>query len=389
MKTILLLGSGELGREIAISGTRLGCKIVAVDNKEGASAFSVASENIVIDMTNEDELYSIIEKIKPDYIIPEIEALNIDALEKAESNGYYVIPSASAIRFTMNRRNIREKAINLGIRTAKSFFVDSYQDFKNTIENNFKNTKFVTKPLMSSSGKGQSILNSNWNEGDLISAWNDIESGGRVSGSSAIIEEFIDFDYEITSLFVNTKFGSKSLNEIVHYQEDGDFRWSHHICNLLSEDQKREVETISQTIVKEINGLKNGYGIYGMEFFVLKTGEIVFSELSPRPHDTGMVTLKSQNYSEFDLHIRAIMGMNIPQIVFDSRGTFCVTINHRNAEIISNPSLDSSSMDIISSSSNDLIWFNKSSGYGSRRLGILLGHNLKQLQQINSLLRIV
>lgn len=389
MKTILLLGSGELGREIAISGTRLGCKIIAVDNKEEASAFSVASECVVIDMTNEDELYSLIEKVNPDYIIPEIEALNIDALEKAEANGFYVVPSASAIRYTMNRRNIREKAISLGIRTAKSFFVDSFEEFKTIIERHFANSKFVTKPLMSSSGKGQTILDADWNKDDLVSAWNEIESGGRVSGSSAIIEEFIDFDFEITSLFVKTKFGSKSLNEIVHYQEHGDFRWSFHTNDMLNEDQKKEIDSMSNLIVEGINGLKLGYGIYGIEFFVMKNGDIVFSELSPRPHDTGMVTLKSQNYSEFDLHIRAILGMNIPQIVFDTRGTYCVTINHRVEHTIQKPSLDPTSMDIISSSSNDLIWFNKSSGYGSRRLGILLGHNLKQLTQINSLLRIV
>jgi len=295
----LLLGSGELGKEVAIEAQRLGIEVVAVDRYPNAPAHLVANRSYVIDMKNKDQVLEVILREKPTYILPEIEAINIDALFEAEKLGFNVIPNAEAVNKTMNRKNIRVFAAEeLNLKTSKYAFVKTLDDLKEAA----KKIGFpcVIKPVMSSSGHGQSIAK---NEEDLEKSFNFAKEDARGSAEELIVEEFIDFDYEITLLT------AKNDNEIVfcepigHIQKDGDYIYSWQPMSM----SKVAIERAKDIATKIITGL-GGRGIFGVELFI-KGDEVYFSEVSPRPHDTGMVTMITQSQSEFALHVRAVLNL--------------------------------------------------------------------------------
>ena len=295
---IMLLGSGELGKEVAIEAQRLGIEVVAVDKYKNAPAHLVANRAYVIDMLNKEAVVELIEKENPTYILPEVEAISIDALFEAEAKGYHVIPNAEAVNKTMNRKNIRIFASEeLGLKTSKYRFVKSLEELKKAGEE--IGFPCVIKPVMSSSGHGQSIAKT---ADDIEESW-EIAKEARGDASELIVEEFIPFDYEITLLTVRNERGTVFCNPIGHVQKDGDFILSWQPMNM-SESALNKAKEIAKAVT---DGL-GGRGIFGVEFFV-KGEEVYFSELSPRPHDTGMVTLITQSQSEFALHIRAVLGL--------------------------------------------------------------------------------
>lgn len=303
-KKIMLLGSGELGKEVVIEAQRLGVETVAVDRYADAPAMHVADHNHVIDMLDGAKLRAIIEQEKPDLIVPEIEALATAELVKLEEEGYRVIPTARAAKLTMDREGIRRLASEkLELPTAGYQFADTYEEFKQAVEQ--MGYPCVIKPLMSSSGKGQSVCRS---AADIESCWNLAMEGGRVQNGRVIIEEFITFQSEITLLTVRSINGTSFCAPIGHIQEGGDYieSWQPHD---MSEAQIEEAKRIAKTITDELGG----YGLFGVELF-LTEDKVYFSEVSPRPHDTGLVTLVTQNLSEFALHVRAILGFPIPEI---------------------------------------------------------------------------
>jgi phosphoribosylglycinamide formyltransferase 2 len=301
---VLLCGSGELGKEVAIELQRLGVEVIAVDRYENAPAMQVAHRSHVISMLDGDALRAIIELEKPDYIVPEIEAIATDTLVELESEGYHVIPTAAAARLTMDREGIRRLASEqLGIKTSHYGFADTEAEYRKLIEE--VGIPCVIKPVMSSSGKGQSLIRS---EADIDAAWTYAQEGGRAGAGRIIVEGFVDFDYEITLLTVRHEGGTSYCEPIGHRQEGGDYResWQPQAMSSLALER-------SQHVAKTITEALGGRGLFGVELFV-KGDEVLFSEVSPRPHDTGMVTLISQDLSEFALHARAILGLPIPAI---------------------------------------------------------------------------
>ncbi len=295
---IMLLGSGELGKEVAIEAQRLGIEVIAVDKYENAPAHLVANRAYVIDMKDETAILDVIEKEQPTYILPEVEAISISALFKAEERGFHVIPNAEAVNKTMNRKNIRVFASEkLGLKTSNYQFVKTLDELKTAAEA----IKFpcVIKPVMSSSGHGQSIAKS---ASDIDASW-EIAKEARGDASELIVEEFVPFDYEITLLTVRNETGTVFCDAIGHLQKDGDFILSWQPMKM-SEKALQKAKEIAKAVT---DGL-GGRGIFGVEFFV-KDDEVYFSELSPRPHDTGMVTLITQSQSQFALHIRAVLGL--------------------------------------------------------------------------------
>ena len=304
MKKILLLGSGELGKEFVISAKRLGCHVIACDSYEGAPAMQVADESCVFSMLDEQALRVAISKYQPDLIVPEIEAIRTEVLLDVEEQGFEVIPSARAANLTMNRDRIRDVAAGLGVRTAKFSYAESVED----LMAHAKSIGFpvVIKPVMSSSGKGQSVAKS---ESDMQASWDYACQGMRGDREKVIVEEFINFEFEITLLTIRQRNGKTIFCEpIGHVQERGDYQYSWQPQHMNPESLKA-----AQEMATKVTADLGGAGIFGVEFFVTKD-EVIFSELSPRPHDTGMVTLISQNLSEFDLHARAILGLPIPSI---------------------------------------------------------------------------
>ncbi len=304
MKKILLLGSGELGKEFVISAKRLGCHVIACDSYEGAPAMQVADESCVFSMLDEQALRVAISKYQPDLIVPEIEAIRTEVLLDVEEQGFEVIPSARAANLTMNRDRIRDVAAGLGVRTAKFSYAESVED----LMAHAKSIGFpvVIKPVMSSSGKGQSVAKS---ESDMQASWDYACQGMRGDRKKVIVEEFINFEFEITLLTIRQRNGKTIFCEpIGHVQERGDYQYSWQPQHMNPESLKA-----AQEMATKVTADLGGAGIFGVEFFVTKD-EVIFSELSPRPHDTGMVTLISQNLSEFDLHARAILGLPIPSI---------------------------------------------------------------------------
>lgn len=307
---MMLLGSGELGKEVVIEAGRLGVETVAVDRYAHAPAMQVAERSYVIDMLDAERLREVIEQEKPDLIVPEIEALATSELMKLEEEGYRVIPTARAARLTMDREGIRRLAAEkLGLPTAGYKFADTYEQFEQAV----RETGYpcVVKPLMSSSGKGQSVCR---READIEACWNIAMEGGRVRNGRVIVEQFIRFQSEITLLTVRSVSGTSFCAPIGHIQEDGDYieSWQPHE---MSESQLEEAKRIAKTITDELGG----YGLFGVELF-LAEDNVYFSEVSPRPHDTGLVTLATQNLSEFALHVRAILGYPIPEIVLMTPG---------------------------------------------------------------------
>jgi phosphoribosylglycinamide formyltransferase 2 len=327
---ILLLGSGELGKEVVIAMQRLGQYVIAVDNYKNAPAMQVAHEFEVIDMLNGTELDKIVDKHKPDFIVPEIESIRTERFYEYEKQGYTVIPSAKAANFTMNRKSIRDLAsIELGLKTAKYKYASSFDDLVKGVE--YIGMPCVVKPLMSSSGKGQSVIR---NKSDIEKAWGEALQGSRGDLMEVIVEEFISFDYEITLLTL-TQNNKNTLfcPPIGHRQERGDYQESWQPMKMDENDLKTAQE-MADMATKALGGS----GIWGVEFFIAKDG-VYFSELSPRPHDTGMVTLAgTQNFSEFELHARAILGIPITSIPLIQNGASAVVLaqnNNTNYPIIS------------------------------------------------------
>jgi phosphoribosylglycinamide formyltransferase 2 len=309
-KKLLLLGSGELGKEVIIEAQRLGIETIAVDRYDHAPAMQVAHRSYVIDMLDRKALREVIEREKPDLIVPEIEAIATAELVKLEEEGYRVIPTARAAQLTMDREGIRRLASEkLGLPTAGYRFADTYEQFGQAARE--MGFPCVVKPLMSSSGKGQSVCRS---EDELERCWAIAMEGGRVQQARVIVEEFISFESEITLLTVRSVNGTLFCPPIGHIQKDGDYieSWQPHE---MTDEQVTEAKRIAGIITEALGGS----GIFGVELFLAKD-KVYFSEVSPRPHDTGLVTLVSQNLSEFALHVRAIMGYPIPEIYVTSPG---------------------------------------------------------------------
>ena len=302
---LLLLGSGELGKELVIEAKRLGCEVIAVDKYEYAPAMQVADKYFVLDMNNKELLMDLISNLKPDFVIPEIESLSIEALKILENNGIKIVPNSRTVEMTMNRDKIRDLASNdLNIRTAKYRYV--YDLSK--LESNASEIGFplLLKPLMSSSGKGQNLVQK---KDDLEKAWIQALENSRGDVKGVILEEYIDFNYEFTLLSVRTKEGQTIFcPPIGHEQYKGDYQ-----CSWQPTPIEKSILEEAKQVTKIILDNLKGAGIYGVEFFV-KESDLIFSELSPRPHDTGMVTLLSQNINEFELHLRALLGLPIPEI---------------------------------------------------------------------------
>ncbi|MFD0586978.1 formate-dependent phosphoribosylglycinamide formyltransferase [Paenibacillus sp. GCM10027627] len=303
-RKVLLLGSGELGKEVIVEAQRLGVETIAVDRYDQAPAMQVAHRSYTVDMLDGAAIRGIIERERPDYIVPEIEAIATETLLELEAEGYNVIPTARAARLTMDREGIRRLAAEtLGLPTAPYQFADSFQELKEAAEQ--LGYPCVIKPIMSSSGKGQSVCRS---ESELEGCWNYAMEGGRAKKQRIIVEGFVTFESEITLLTVRSVSGTSFCAPIGHVQKDGDYieSWQPHE---MTEEQIRQAEAIALQITDELGG----FGIYGVELFITPEG-VLFSEVSPRPHDTGMVTMATQDLSEFALHIRAILGFPIPGI---------------------------------------------------------------------------
>lgn len=305
-KKALLCGSGELGKEVAIELQRLGIEVIALDKYENAPAMQVAHKSYVVSMLDGEKLREIISTEKPDYIIPEVEAIATKTLVELEKEGYNVIPTARATFLTMNREGIRRLAAEeLGIKTSEYRFAATHDGFVDAVK--AVGIPCVVKPIMSSSGHGQSVIKS---ESDIENAWKIAQEGGRAGAGKVIVEAFVKFDYEITLLTVRHKGGTSFLEPIGHWQKDGDYQESWQ-----PQPTTPEVLQKAQQIAEKITTALGGYGIFGVEMFV-SGNDVIFSEVSPRPHDTGMVTMISQDLSEFALHVRAILGLPIPNIAF-------------------------------------------------------------------------
>ena len=353
---IMLLGSGELGKEVAIEANRLGCEVIAVDRYPNAPAMLVAQKSYVIDMKDKAQVLDVIRREKPDFVLPEIEAINIDALFEAEKEGIHIIPNAEAVNKTMNRKNIRVFAAEtLGLKTSKYKFVSTYEDLKNACDE--LGYPVVVKPIMSSSGHGQSIVKS---PEEVITAWEFAKSDARGSADELIVEEFIDFDYEITLLT------AKNDNEIVfcppigHIQSGGDYIFSWQEMEM-SETALKKAQDIARKIVEGLGGR----GIFGVEMFV-KGDEVYFSEVSPRPHDTGLVTLITQSQSEFALHIRAVLNLPLG-FEFITPGASAAFKSDKETF---NPTFEIK--DEVFSKNSRFIIFGKPVAHKGRRMGVLL-----------------
>jgi phosphoribosylglycinamide formyltransferase 2 len=319
---ILLLGSGELGKEFAISAKRLGCFVIACDSYAGAPAMQVADAAEIFSMLDAEKLRAAIERHRPDYIVPEVEAIRTEVLAEVEQQAFNVVPSARATMMTMNRDAIRELAAErLGLRTSRFRFAESLEEVLAAARHT--GLPCVIKPVMSSSGKGQMTVRA---EPELAGAWDYAVANMRGDRARVIVEEFVGFDYEITLLTVRTRDGVLFCPPIGHRQERGDYRESWQPA-AMSEAALAEAQAMAASVVEDLGG----YGLFGVEFFV-RGDEVIFSELSPRPHDTGMVTLISQNLSEFDLHARAILGLPIPHIGLRAPSASAVVLADRDAE---------------------------------------------------------
>ena len=319
---ILLLGSGELGREFVIAAKRLGCHVVACDSYAKAPAMQVADDAEVFSMLDGAALGAAIEKHQPDYIVPEIEAIRTEVLADYEVKGFTVVPSARAAQLTMNRDAIRDLAASeLGLTTSRYVYAESREELHAAAVT--LGLPLVVKPVMSSSGKGQSTMRA---EADIDPSWDYAAAGMRGDRLRVIAEQFIDFDYEITLLTIRAKDGVHFCPPIGHRQERGDYResWQPAAMSVAALKSAQDMAT------KVVDAL-GGYGLFGVEFFV-KGDEVIFSELSPRPHDTGMVTLVSQTLTEFDLHARAILGLPIPEIALLGASASAVVLADRDAE---------------------------------------------------------
>ena len=354
----LLCGSGELGKEIVIELQRLGVEVIAVDRYAHAPAMQVAHRCHVINMLDGAALRRVIEEEKPDVIIPEVEAIATPELVRLEQEGYHVIPTAKAALLTMNREGIRRLAAEeLGLPTAPYRFADTYEEFCTAIAE--IGIPCVIKPIMSSSGHGQSVVKS---EADIDKAWHIAQEGGRAGAGRVIVEGFIDFDYEITMLTVRHIGGTTPLAPIGHHQVDGDYRESW-------QPQAMTPEALAKArdIAIRITGALGGRGIFGVEMFV-KGDQVIFSEVSPRPHDTGMVTMVSQDLSEFALHARAILGLPIPTIRFFGPSASKAIVVEGDTDQVVFSNLEA----VLAEEDVHIRLFGKPEVKGHRRFGVLL-----------------
>lgn len=361
MKKILLLGSGELGKEFVIAAKRAGQYVVACDRYDNAPAMQVADEREIFSMLDGDALAAVVEKHKPDIIVPEIEAIRTERLFDFEKQGIQVVPSARAVNYTMNRRAIRDLASReLGLRTAKYFYAKTFDEFKKAADE--IGFPCVVKPLMSSSGHGQSYVH---NDGELEQAFSEAMEGSRGDVKEVIIEEFIDFDSEFTLLTVTQKDGPTLFcPPIGHVQKGGDYRESWQPYSI-SEKALNDAKHMADEVTKALTGA----GIWGVEFFLTKQGEVIFSELSPRPHDTGMVTLgHTTNLSEFELHFRAVMGLPIASIELEHAGVSAVVLSPSETT----DSLPYNFIDALKEERTRVRIFGKPEAHIGRRMGVVL-----------------
>lgn len=355
---VMLLGSGELGREVAIELIRYGCEVIAVDRYANAPAMQVAQRCHVINMLDGSALRSLVEKEKPALIVPEIEAIATDELLKLEAEGVNVVPTARATNLTMNREGIRRLAAEeLGLPTSPYRFAETLEDYQQAVAD--IGMPCVIKPVMSSSGKGQSTIKS---EDDIQKAWDYAQSGGRAGEGRVIVEGFVDFDYEITLLTVRHRDGTTYCDPIGHRQANGDYQESW---------QPQPMSDAALAASKEVAGAiteaLGGMGIFGVELFI-KGDQVYFSEVSPRPHDTGLVTLLSQNLSEFALHARAILGLPIPRLEQQGPAASSVLLVEGDSEAMQYQGLDKA----LAEPDTEIRLFGKPEVHGSRRLGVAL-----------------
>ena len=361
MKKILLLGSGELGKEFVIAAKRAGQYVIACDRYDNAPAMQVADEREVFSMLDGDALDAAVKKHHPDIIVPEIEAIRVEKLFEYENQGIQVVPSARAVNFTMNRRAIRDLASRvLGLRTAKYFYAKTYDEFKKAADE--IGFPCVVKPLMSSSGHGQSYVH---NDGELEAAFRNAMEGSRGDVKEVIIEEFIDFDSEFTLLTVTQKNGDTLFcPPIGHVQKAGDYRESWQPYKI-SDEALAKAQEMAAAVTKALTGA----GLWGVEFFLTKQGEVIFSELSPRPHDTGMVTLgHTTNLSEFELHFRAVMGLPIAGIHLEHAGASAVVLS----PVESDKPLDYNLEEALKQDHTRIRIFGKPEAHVGRRMGVVL-----------------
>jgi phosphoribosylglycinamide formyltransferase 2 len=362
-KKVLLLGSGELGKELVIALQRLGQYVIAVDSYEGAPAMQVAHAFEVINMLDGDALDKIVAKHKPDLIVPEIEAIRTERFYDYEKQGYTVVPSAKAANFTMNRKAIRDLAAKeLGLKTANYQYATTLEQFTKAVKE--IGIPCVVKPLMSSSGKGQSVVKT---EADIEKSWNYAMEGSRGDYKEVIIEQFIKFNSEITLLTVTQKNGSTLFcPPIGHRQERGDYQESWQPC-VISDKDLKDAQDMAAKVTKALTGA----GIWGVEFFLTDSG-VYFSELSPRPHDTGMVTLAgTQNLSEFELHARAILGLSIPQITLEKHGASAVVLASKEGSVKEYKGLNK----VLDAVNTDARIFNKPTTRPYRRMAVVLTYD--------------
>lgn len=354
----MLLGSGELGKEVAIELQRLGVEVIACDKYEGAPAMQVGHRHYVFNMLSAPELRRAIEDERPDHIIPEVEAIATDELVKLEQEGFNVTPTARAARLTMNREGIRRLAAEeLGLPTSRYRFADTREEFDRAVSE--IGLPCVVKPVMSSSGHGQTTVRTS----DRIDhAWHEAQEGGRAGAGRVIVEGFVDFDYEITLLTVRSVSGTVFCEPVGHVQVEGDYResWQPQAMSAKALEKARD-------IARKITDALGGYGIFGVELFI-KGDDVIFSEVSPRPHDTGMVTMISQDQSEFALHARALLGLPVPAIRFYGPSASRAIVIEGDTDKVVLGNLE----EVLAQEGVQLRIFGKPEVKGHRRMGVLL-----------------
>ena len=358
-RTVMLLGSGELGKEVAIAAQRLGCRVIACDRYAGAPAMQVADQAEVLPMTDADALLEVVRRHRPDVVIPEIEALAVAALAELETDGITVIPTARATAVTMNRDRIRDLASEeLSLRTARFAYAANAEELQRVAPD--LGWPVVVKPVMSSSGKGQSVVHG---PEELDAAWNAAMAGARGTSPRVIVEEFLRFDLEITLLTVRQRNGETLFcPPIGHEQEHGDYQCSWQPAQLTAQ-QLEQAQAMARTVTDNLGGA----GLFGVEFF-LCGDEVIFSELSPRPHDTGLVTLISQNLSEFELHLRAVLGLPIPAITTAPAAASRVILANEMLASVQFTGLEQA----LEEAETQVLLFGKPNARPGRRMGVTL-----------------
>ncbi|MCM1293144.1 MAG: formate-dependent phosphoribosylglycinamide formyltransferase [Bacteroides sp.] len=357
-KKALLLGSGELGKEVAIELQRYNVEVVACDRYANAPAMQVAHSNRVFNMLDSNELTKVILEERPDHIIPEVEAIATPALIELEKQGFNVTPTANAAFLTMNREGIRRLAAeDLGVKTSPYRFASTYEEFVEAV--NEIGIPCVVKPIMSSSGHGQSVIKT---PADIETSWKNAQEGGRAGAGRVIVEGFVKFDYEITLLTVRSVSGTTFCQPVGHIQVDGDYRYSWQ-----PQPMSEKALASAQEIAKKMTDALGGYGIFGVELFI-KGDEVIFSEVSPRPHDTGMVTMISQDMSEFGLHARALLGLPVPSIRFYRPSASRAIVVEGDSDKIEMDNLE----EVLAENDVQIRIFGKPEVKGHRRMGVIL-----------------